>query len=88
MAAEYPLETHRRWVERLGLNRDTSDAAYPDAWYFEQCGQCRFWLAVDGPLGGDWGACSGAASAFDGTLRFEHDGCEGFQLADEDGPPG
>jgi hypothetical protein len=30
------------------------------------------------PLGIDWGVCSGASSAFDGRVQFEHDSCDEF----------
>lgn len=80
-------ETHARWAEKIDLNRDTSDPAYPDAWYWEQCGGCKFWLPVDGPLGGDWGVCSCSRSPFDAGLRFEHDGCDFFEAAGEGEAP-
>jgi hypothetical protein len=74
--------THARWAKKIGLNRDTSDPDYPESWCWEQCGGCRHWVPVDGPLGGDWGVCSNARSPLDATLRFEHDGCDVFEAAD------
>ncbi|GLX23462.1 DUF3027 domain-containing protein [Streptomyces lavendulae] len=67
---------HARWL-RL-LNRSTGEPGYRDEWYWEQCGGCRFWIALNGELGQDWGACTNARSAFDGRLRYEHDGCKSF----------
>ncbi|MFD6329525.1 DUF3027 domain-containing protein [Streptomyces niveus] len=69
-------EVHERWL-RL-LNRSTGDPGYRDEWFDEQCGGCKFWIALSGELGLDWGVCAHAGSAFDGQVRFEHDGCEGF----------
>jgi DUF3027 family protein len=75
-------ETHERWVTRV--HRDMADAGYRDEWYAEQCGGCRFWLALMGVLGDDYGACSNPDSPFDGTVRFEHDGCEAFTPVSDD----
>ena len=69
-------EIHERWL-RL-LNRSTGDRGYRDEWFDEQCGGCRFWIALSGELGLDWGMCIRAGSPFDGQVRFEHDGCERF----------
>ncbi|MEU9858958.1 DUF3027 domain-containing protein [Streptomyces sp. NPDC047974] len=71
-------EVHERWL-RL-LNRSTGAADYRDQWFDEQCGGCRFWVALGGELGRDWGACTHAASTFDGQVRFEHDGCASFMV--------
>ncbi len=70
-------EIHQRWAKEP-LNRDSGDPGHLESWYFEQCGGCVHWIAVGGPLGNDWGVCSGASSAFDGRVRFEHDGCDEF----------
>ncbi|MER7909799.1 DUF3027 domain-containing protein [Streptomyces sp. NPDC096068] len=67
---------HARWL-RL-LNRSTGDLGYRDDWFDEQCGGCRFWIALSGELGLDWGVCTRDGSPFDGQVRFEHDGCESF----------
>ena len=64
-------------------NRIQEDASYEDEWYGEQCGACRHWHPLDGQLGLDWGVCTSAASNFDGTARFEHDGCDQFDSADD-----
>ncbi|MFE9130065.1 DUF3027 domain-containing protein [Streptomyces sp. NPDC007148] len=69
---------HERWLR--GLNRQTGAPDYKDEWYFEQCGGCRFWVALSGELGRDWGACTHVASTFDGQVRFEHDGCASFMV--------
>ncbi len=69
-------EVHERWL-RL-RNRSTGDPGYRDEWFDEQCGGCRFWIALSGEPGLDWGVCAHADSAFDGQVRFEHDGCERF----------
>ncbi|MFS8105241.1 DUF3027 domain-containing protein [Lentzea alba] len=73
-------EIHERWVRRR--NRDTGDPAYRDEWYDQQCGGCRNWIPVTGALGSDYGVCAGAKSQFDGTVRFEHDGCDAFEDAE------
>ncbi|MET7619943.1 DUF3027 domain-containing protein [Streptomyces sp. NPDC005408] len=72
------LETiHARWIQNR--NRRTDDPEYKEAWYDEQCGACRFWFPLAGDLGSDYGACANRLSPFDGTVRFEHDGCEAFE---------
>jgi hypothetical protein len=67
---------HKRWLPRR--NRVMEAPGYLDAWSFEQCGACRFWIALRGTLGLDYGACTNPASPFDAQVRFEHDGCEHF----------
>ncbi len=67
---------HTRWL--ASLNRSTAQLDYRDEWYDTQCGGCRFWIALSGELGQDYGVCSNPASSFDGRVRFEHDGCESF----------
>jgi hypothetical protein len=67
---------HARWLGQV--NRSTSQDGYADAWYYEQCGGCRYWIALQGVIGSDYGACTNGRSAFDGRIRFEHDGCAGF----------
>ncbi|MFI1176743.1 DUF3027 domain-containing protein [Streptomyces melanogenes] len=67
---------HARW--RRLQNRSTTQADYREAWYDAQCGGCRFWVALRGEIGLDYGACTGPSSPFDGRVRFEHDGCECF----------
>ena len=79
-------ETHKRWAASYRPRRDTADPDYQERWYAEQCGGCAAYLPVLGPLGNDWGVCSNAASPADGTLRFEHDGCEAFTPAADSDP--
>ncbi|MEV4413172.1 DUF3027 domain-containing protein [Catellatospora sp. NPDC049609] len=67
---------HARWTGRH--NRRTGQDGYADAWHDEQCGGCRYWIALQGTIGQDYGACTHARSAFDGRVRFEHDGCAEF----------
>jgi hypothetical protein len=47
-------EAHRRWLGNA--NRRTDDPDYQEAWYFEQCGGCRFWLPLAGPSDEDHGS--------------------------------
>ena len=74
-----------RWQTRL--NRVQGNPEYSDEWYAEQCGRCEFWVPLAGTWGLDFGACTNPASPFDGTVRFEHDGCEFFSEAPEWGVP-
>ncbi|MFF8322924.1 DUF3027 domain-containing protein [Streptomyces bobili] len=69
-------ECHARWA--ASLNRPTAEPGYQDGWYDSQCGGCRFWVALSGELGQDYGACTNSRSPFDGRVRFEHDGCDCF----------
>ncbi|XEC33144.1 DUF3027 domain-containing protein [Streptomyces fradiae] len=62
----------------LGRNRLTGAPGYLDGWYDEQCGGCRFWVALSGEMGRDWGVCTRTDSGYDGRVRFEHDGCDAF----------
>lgn len=68
---------HERWSQ-AAQNRPTHLPGYSDDWYDAQCGGCRYWVALAGELGRDWGVCTQAGSGFDGRVRFEHDGCELF----------
>lgn len=70
-----------RW--NASLNRSTADLDYPEEWYAAQCGGCRFWVALAGDLGRDFGACTHEGSAFDGRVRFEHDGCAVFAVRED-----
>ncbi|MFE6872755.1 DUF3027 domain-containing protein [Kitasatospora sp. NPDC057692] len=74
-------QCHARWYA-LG-NRSAVGAAYRDEWYSEQCGGCRYWVALRGESGADYGVCSSAESAFDGRVRFEHDGCDCFTVRED-----
>ncbi len=57
--------THPRWAS------DLSDDERED-----QCGDCRFFIPLDGAFALDWGVCSNPSAARDGSLVFEHDGCD------------
>jgi len=81
---EYAAACHKRWMERR--NRKQESPRYRDEWWAEQCGRCRYFIPLTGVLGSDYGACSNPASAFDGTVRFEHDGCVEFADAEEWAP--
>ncbi|MEV6480754.1 hypothetical protein [Streptomyces sp. NPDC051576] len=47
---------HERWLP--ARNRPTDQPGYRDDWFDEQCGGCRFWVALSGELGRDWGVCT------------------------------
>jgi hypothetical protein len=72
-------KTHARWVTARNRAPDTSNPDFKEAWVWEQCGICKFWLPLAGPLGADWGVCSNPDSSFDRTAMFEHDGCDFFE---------
>jgi len=74
-------EIHARWANSIPSNRDTGDPCYREEWYLEQCGNCRHWISLEGPLGADWGVCSNGDSTLDGHVMFEHDGCDSFETA-------
>ncbi len=60
------------------MHRSTAELGYQDDWYGQQCGGCRYWIALGGELGADYGACTNPAASFDGRVRFEHDGCAAY----------
>lgn len=62
--------THDRWLVRRNREAD------PDM--HRQCHDCRWFMLLAGPAGLDWGVCANPRSRFDGTVRFEHDGCAQF----------
>jgi hypothetical protein len=76
---DWTSDTHKRWDLKLTLNRDMSHPGYRDDWYAEQCGGCKHYYPLTGPLGSDWGACTNPNSPLDGQLRFEHHGCDHFE---------
>lgn len=78
---EHAERCHDRWMARR--NRRQEDPEYRDEWYGAQCLHCRFWIPVVGVLGSDYGVCSNSVSAFDGHVRFEHDGCIDFEDGDK-----
>lgn len=42
-------------------------------------GSCKWYLALKGKLGMDWGVCANPRSHRSGLLTFEHQGCSHFQ---------
>jgi hypothetical protein len=64
--------THERWLAADGQTEPPRD----------QCGSCRYWVPLTEPWGYDWGACTNPASVRDGTVQFEHAGCDAFERAD------
>jgi hypothetical protein len=78
---EHFQASHHRWADRR-LRRQ-NDPSYQDEWWQQQCGGCRFWIPLTGIFGDDYGACSNPASAADGLVRFEHDGCEAYEQSTE-----
>lgn len=64
------------------------DPEYRDEWRVEQCGMCQFWVPLAGSWGLDNGGCSNPLSPFDGTIRYEHDGCEQYSPGRAWGSPG
>jgi hypothetical protein len=79
--ARHNDDCHRRWQSHR--HRDTASPSYREKWYLQQCGGCRYWIALNGQVGLDYGVCSHAASTFDGQVRFEHDGCNAFTERDD-----
>ncbi|KAB8333706.1 DUF3027 domain-containing protein [Scytonema tolypothrichoides VB-61278] len=73
---EHGRQCHGRWI--VLLHRDMNSPNYKDEWYGEQCGGCAYYIRLEGVLHEDWGVCSNEESPCDGTVRFEHDGCEAF----------
>ncbi|GAA2795626.1 hypothetical protein GCM10010452_24870 [Crossiella cryophila] len=62
----------QRWVRNS--HRRTDDPDYPDEWYYEQCGGCRYWFPLAGQLGYDFGVCAGAGSPLVDTVRLNMTG--------------
>lgn len=58
-------------IERVGHISARND----DSWYDNQCGGCRFYVPLEGPLGADWGGCANRKSDRRGLVVFEHHGC-------------
>lgn len=83
---EHQTETHSRWLAVRNRKQESPD--YQEEWYSEQCGGCEFWIPLAGGWGSDFGVCSNLDSPFDGTVRFEHDGCEFFSPGEAWGAPG
>ena len=82
---EHARKTHYRWVdEKLSRNRDVDDPKYKDEWVNEPCFLCIYYIPLKGSLGSDWGVCSNPKSQFDSRVMFEHDGCDFFDIVDDD----
>lgn len=73
--------THDRWLTHR--NRFPVTPEYEERWYNEQCQMCKHYIRLAGKMGADWGVCSSELSPFDGTTRFEHDGCDYFSTAED-----
>jgi hypothetical protein len=84
--SDHAAKCHERWLQRI--NRSSADKGFRDDWYAQQCLFCRYYIGVVGALAEDWGVCSHPASRFDGTVRFEHDGCECFDEVIGEPPSG
>jgi hypothetical protein len=82
---EHAKLCHERWMNRR--DRRMEQPGYRDEWYSEQCGSCRFWIPLSGQLAVDYGACTNPRSIFDGYVRFEHDGCEAHESAEDRSEP-
>ncbi len=67
---------HRRWVKKI--HRDLDGPNRPPIWGRQQCMLCSYYVPLTGVFIDDYGVCSNPTSQFDGTLMFEHDGCEQF----------
>lgn len=85
--AAHAHETHVRWIGKNLTPHYREILAGADDDIDHQCGGCRFYLCLEGSTGSDWGACSNPASPFDGTLKFEHDGCSYHEYGDEEATP-
>lgn len=83
--AQHTDDCHYRWYERR--NKKIEENWHCDQWYYEQCLRCAYYIPLTGILESDWGACTNPRSAFDGNVRFEHDGCEQFTDGEADEPP-
>ena len=71
---DHARATHTRWMARR--NRKQGSPEYEESWRAQQCGSCEFWIPLAGKWGSDYGGCSNPESPHDGSIRFEHDGCE------------
>ncbi len=64
--------TNGRWSEARSANGSAPTA---------QCGDCRYFIPLDGAFIEDWGVCSNKASELDGGVVLEHDGCAQHERA-------
>ena len=70
LTKEERKEAEKRWVGRSYKFRHDDEF---------QCGGCRFFAA----LGMDYGICANSASPLDGSITFEHGGCEEHTVLNE-----
>ena len=63
-------DTHKRWVKKLYTAGGSPDC---------QCLFCQYYLALQEPLGYNWGVCANPKSACDGAVVSEHAGCAQFK---------
>lgn len=71
--------THARWIKRVARDMDSPD--YREKWRSQQCFSCIFFVALAQRFSDDWGVCANAKSTFDGTVKFEHDGCDEYRVS-------
>jgi len=80
-------ETHWRWLIKYPLNHDRLSPEYDEhkeEWVSEQCLTCQYYIKLSDRFQYDWGVCSNPASALDGRIMFEHDGCEHYSFAEDE----
>ena len=79
--AELITRITERWLD--ARNRKQELPGYRDEWWAQQCGGCRFWLALSGEVGLDFGVCANERSPFFMRVQFEHDGCDFYEPGGE-----
>jgi len=78
--AEHTDKTHNRWATHRNRIIPQTEDELPDE-YYNQCGECIYYIPLQGMLSSDWGVCSNSASTFDRQAMWEHDGCDNFTRA-------
>lgn len=70
-----------RWPATFGDRNEDGSYTHQEEGgnYTLQCGGCRFYIGIEGPLGGDWGVCGHPRSEYDGRAVFEHWTCAHFR---------
>jgi len=82
---DHTRATHYRWLrEKLPMNRKPDSPDYKEEWRHEPCFLCIYYVALKGNLGFDWGVCTNPKSPLDSRVMFEHDGCDHFEIVDDD----
>lgn len=66
---------HERWIKLAGHDLQQ--------WREDQCQTCIYYIPLTGLFTSDWGACTNRHSPHDGTVKFEHGGCDQHERADE-----